>query len=239
MKKLIIITGASSGIGKATAIKLSQEGHPLLLLARRNELLEELNLPNTICRSVNVTDVSAMKAAITEAENSYGKADCLINNAGVMLLGDTSIQDIGEWGTMIDTNIKGMLTGIHIVLQDMIARNEGTIINISSIAGRKTFPSHSVYCGTKFAVHGISETIREEVAQHNVRVIVIAPGVVETNLLSHTTSDEIKDNYVDWKNSINGGLQPEEVANTIYFAYSQPQNICIREILLAPTKQQA
>ncbi|SHK23431.1 SDR family oxidoreductase [Tepidibacter formicigenes] len=237
MKKLVVITGASSGIGRATAIKLSSEGHPLLLLARRKEKLEELNLPNTICKSLDVTDIETFKVAVDEAEEKYGKVDCLVNNAGIMLLGEASNQDPNEWKKMLDVNVMGVLNGIHVVLDDMISRNEGTIINISSIAGRKTFPNHAAYCGTKFAVHAITENIREEVANHNVRIIVIAPGVVETNLLSHTTSDDIKDSYTDWKESIGGGLQAENIANVISFAYSQPQNVCIREIVIAKTRQ--
>lgn len=239
MKNLIVITGASSGIGRATAIKLSKEGHSLLLLARNKEKLMELNLPNTICASVDVTDVKLIQSAVTEAEEKYGKVDCLVNCAGIMLLGEAQNQNPEEWKRMLDVNVMGVLNGIHVVLDDMIKRNEGTIINISSIAGRKTFPNHSAYCGTKFAVHAITENIREEVANHNVRMITIAPGVVETNLLSHTTSDEIKDSYTDWKKTIGGGLQAEDIANTISFAYSQPQNICIREIVIATTKQEA
>ncbi|WFD09397.1 SDR family oxidoreductase [Tepidibacter hydrothermalis] len=239
MKKLIVITGASSGIGRSTAIKLSNEGHPLLLLARNKEKLMELNLPNTLCKSVDVTDVQSIKEAVVEAEEKYGKVDCLVNCAGIMLLGEAQNQDPEEWKRMLDVNVMGVLNGIHVVLDDMIKRNEGTIINISSIAGRKTFPNHSAYCGTKFAVHAITENIREEVANHNVRMITIAPGVVETNLLSHTTSDEIKDSYTDWKKTIGGGLQAEDIANTISFAYSQPQNICIREIVIATTRQEA
>lgn len=237
MKKLVVITGASSGIGKATAIKLSQQGHPLLLLARRKDRLDELDLPNTITKSVDVTDIEAIKSAVHEAEQEYGKVDCFINNAGVMLLGSADSQNTNEWQKMLDVNVMGVLNGVHIVLDDMIKRNEGTIINISSIAGRKTFPNHAVYCGTKFAVHAITENIREEVAKHNVRMIVIAPGVVETELLSHTTSDDIKNNYGEWKKTIGGGLQAEDIANAISFAYSQPQNVCIREIVIAKTNQ--
>ncbi len=237
MKKLVVITGASSGIGKATAIKLSNEGYPLLLLARRKDKLEELNLPNTICRSVDVTDLESFKSAVAEAEAKFGKVDCLVNNAGIMLLGEARSQDPKEWKKMLDVNVMGVLNGIHVVLDDMIKRNEGTIINTSSIAGRKTFPDHAAYCGTKFAVHAITENVREEVAKHNVRMVVIAPGVVETALLSHTTSDEIKDGYTDWKKEIGGGLQPEDIANAIHFAYSQPQNVCIREIVIAQTRQ--
>jgi NADP-dependent 3-hydroxy acid dehydrogenase YdfG len=239
MKKLVVITGASSGIGRATAIKLSNEGHPLLLLARRKERLEELNLPNTICKCVDVTDLDTFKSAVAEAEEKFGKVDCLINNAGVMLLGQAKSQNPEEWKQMLDVNVMGVLNGIHVVLDDMVKRNEGTVVNISSIAGRKTFPDHAAYCGTKFAVHAITENIREEVSSNNVRMIVIAPGVVETELLSHTTSDEIKEGYTDWKQTIGGGLQAEDIANSISFAYSQPQNICIREIVIATTKQQA
>ncbi|MCT4620297.1 MAG: SDR family oxidoreductase [Marinisporobacter sp.] len=239
MKKLIVITGASSGIGKATAIKLSKKGHPLLLLARNLEKLMELNLPNTICKSVDVTDIEAIQSAVNEAEERYGKVDCFINNAGIMLLGEAHHQNPEEWKKMLDVNVMGVLNGIHVVLDNMIKRNEGTIVNISSIAGRKTFPNHAAYCGTKFAVHAITENVREEVAKHNIRMITIAPGVVETNLLSHTTSDEIKGGYTDWKKTIGGGLQAEDIANAICFAYSQPQNVCIREIVIAQTKQDA
>lgn len=237
MKKLVVITGASSGIGKATAIKLSEEGHPLLLLARRKEKLEELNLPNTICRNVDVTDIESFRSAVKEAEEKFGKVDCLVNNAGIMLLGEAQKQDPKEWQRMLDVNVMGVLNGIHVVLDDMVRRNEGTIINTSSIAGRKTFPNHAAYCGTKFAVHAITENIREEVSQHNVRMVIIAPGVVETALLTHTTSDEIIDNYSDWKKAIGGGLRPEDIANAISYAYAQPQNVCIREIVIATTRQ--
>lgn len=237
MKKLAIITGASSGIGKATAIKLSNEGHPLLLLSRRKHLLEELNLPNTICKHVDVTNLESFKVAILEAEEKYGKTDLLINNAGIMLLGDVCTQDIAEWSDMIDTNVKGLLNGIHCVLNDMKTRQTGTIINISSIAGRKTFSNHSIYCATKYAVHAISESIREEVSDYNVRVSVIAPGIVETSLLKHTTDKAIKNDYIDMKKTMGGGIEAENIADTISFIYNQAQNICIREIVIAPTKQ--
>lgn len=236
-KKLVVITGASSGFGRETAIRLSKEGFPLLLLARRLEKLEELNLPNTMCRKVDVTDVNTFRSAIEEAEAQYGKVDCLVNNAGVMLLGEAATQDISEWDRMIDVNMKGVLNGISIVLEDMVARKGGTIINISSIAGRKTFPNHAVYCGTKFAVHAMTENIRQEVSAHNVRVIVIAPGACETELLGHTTSDAIKDWYGDWKDAMEGALEPGHVADAIIYAYKQPQHVCIREIVIAKTNQ--
>ncbi|CAI2341558.1 Whole genome shotgun sequence [Vibrio parahaemolyticus] len=238
MKKLVVITGASSGIGEAIARRFSEEGHPLLLVARRVERLEALNLPNTLCEKVDVTDQASLITAIEKAEAQFGPADVLVNNAGVMLLGQIDTQDAAEWKRMFDVNVLGLLNGMHSVLASMKARNSGTIINISSIAGKKTFPDHAAYCGTKFAVHAISENVREEVAASNVRVTTIAPGAVETELLSHTTSQDIKDGYDAWKMDMGGVLAADDVARAVMFAYQQPQNVCIREIALAPTKQQ-
>ncbi|EGQ8046968.1 SDR family oxidoreductase [Vibrio parahaemolyticus] len=238
MKKLVVITGASSGIGEAIARRFSEEGHPLLLVARRVERLEALNLPNTLCEKVDVTDQASLITAIEKAEAQFGPADVLVNNAGVMLLGQIDTQDAAEWKRMFDVNVLGLLNGMHSVLASMKARNSGTIINISSIAGKKTFPDHAAYCGTKFAVHAISENVREEVAASHVRVTTIAPGAVETELLSHTTSQDIKDGYDAWKVDMGGVLAADDVARAVMFAYQQPQNVCIREIALAPTKQQ-
>jgi len=225
-KELIIITGASSGIGKATALAFSKKNYPLLLLARRLENLENLNLPNCLSKKVDVTDPVSFQMAIKEAEEKFGPVNCLINNAGVMLLGKIAMQDPKEWKTMLDVNVMGLLNGIHLVLNKMIEKQNGTIINISSVAGRKTFPNHSAYCATKFAVHALSENLKEEVASENVRLITIAPGAVETELLSHTTSKNIKESYSDWKKDIGGALTPEDIANSILFAYEQPQNVC-------------
>ncbi|EGQ8038900.1 SDR family oxidoreductase [Vibrio alginolyticus] len=238
MKKLIVITGASSGIGEAIARHFSEQGHALLLLARRVERLEALNLPNTLCEKVDVTDKASFEAAIEKAEALYGPVDALVNNAGVMLLGQIDTQEASEWKRMFDVNVIGLLNGMQSVLAPMKARNSGTIINISSIAGKKTFPDHAAYCGTKFAVHAISENVREEVASSNVRVTTIAPGAVETELLSHTTSQDIKDGYDAWKVDMGGVLAADDIARAVLFAYQQPQSVCVREIALAPTKQQ-
>ncbi len=238
-KSLIVITGASSGIGEAIARRFSEAGHPLLLLARRLERLEALDLPKTLCIKTDVTDRTSFNKAITEAEKEYGPADCLINNAGVMLLGQIDTQDPKEWRRMYDVNVLALLNGMQTVLGPMKQRRQGTIINISSIAGRKTFPNHAAYCGTKFAVHAISENVREEVAGSDVRVITIGPGAVETELLSHTTSDKIKADYEAWKTSMGGVLKADDIARTVLFAYQQPQNVCIREILIAATGQPA
>ena len=239
-KPLIIITGASSGIGEAAARVFSAAGHPLLLLARRVERLEALELPATLSRRVDITDRVTLLAAVAEAEAQFGPADLLINNAGVMLLGEMTKQDPAQWDRMLDVNVKGLLNGVHAVVAGMVERKHGTIINISSVAGRKTFPNHVAYVGTKFAVHGLSENLREELSPHNVRVITIAPGAVETELLSHTTDDAIKTGYQAWKQDMGGTvLSAEDVAAAISYAYQQPQNVCIREIVLAATRQQA
>ncbi|AGL86383.1 oxidoreductase [Pseudomonas sp. Eqa60] len=239
-KPLVIITGASSGIGEATARLLSAAGHPLLLLARRVERLHALELPDSLSRAVDITDRAALLAAVEEAEARFGPADALINNAGVMLLGEISRQDPQQWERMLDVNVKGLLNGVHAVVSGMIERRQGTLINVSSVAGRKTFANHVAYVGTKFAVHGLSENLREELAPHNVRVITIAPGAVETELLSHTTDEAIKAGYQAWKQDMGGTvLSADDVAGAIAFAYQQPQQVCIREIVLAATRQQA
>ncbi|MBI3229826.1 MAG: SDR family oxidoreductase [Burkholderiales bacterium] len=237
-KSLVVITGASSGIGQATAQLFSSLGYPLLLLARRVERMEQLALPNTLCRAVDITQRDAVLAAVQEAQELFGPADLIVNNAGVMLLGSLATQAPSEWEAMLDVNVKGLLNGIHAVLDGMVARKHGTIINISSVAGRKTFPNHVAYCGTKFAVHAISENLREEVALSDVRVITIAPGAVETELLSHTTDDNIKAGYESWKEGMGGVIAASDIAEAIRFAYEQPQNLCIREIVLAATRQQ-
>lgn len=238
-KPLVIITGASAGIGAAIAKRFSEAGHPLLLIARRVEKIEALGLPHALCRKVDITDTGTLKAAIKEAETQYGPADCLINNAGVMLLGQIDTQSPSEWQRMFDLNVLALLNSIQAVLAGMKARNHGTIINISSIAGRKSFPNHAAYVGTKFAVSAMSENIREEVADTNVRLMSICPGAVETELLSHTTDETIINNYEAWKESMGGVLASDDVARAALFMYSQPQGVNIRELVIAATRQTA
>jgi len=238
-KPLIVVTGASSGIGRAVAQRFKERGHPLLLLARREKLLQQLQSDRVMCKKVDVTDLKTFKIAVEEAQQKFGKVGCLINNAGVMLLGLIQEQNPAEWKQMFDVNVMGVLHGMHIVLPGMIQRREGTIFNVSSIAGKTVFPNHAAYCGTKFAVHAITENVRQEVAQYNIRLVTIAPGVVETELLSHTTSSEIKSTYVEWKKQMGGqGLQAEDIANAIIYAYEQPSSVCLREIVVAPTGQE-
>lgn len=237
-KPLVVITGASSGIGAAIAQRFSEAGHPLLLVARRVENIEALGLPNTMCRKVDVTDATGFRAAIKDAEAEYGPVDCLVNNAGIMLLGQIDTQDPGEWQKMFDVNVMALLNGMQAVLGEMKARNHGTIINISSIAGKKSFPNHAAYVGTKFAVSAISENVREEVADTGVRVMAICPGAVETELLGHTTSQDIIDGYQDWKEAMGGALVADDIARTAAFMYAQPQGVNIRDVIITATRQQ-
>ena len=235
---LVVITGASSGIGEAMARKFSDAGHALLLLARRLERLKALSLPNAICVKCDITDRQTLAAAIGDAEKKYGPVSCLVNNAGVMLLGQIDTQSPAEWQAMYSVNVMALLSGMQVVLGSMKKRNSGTIINISSVAGRKTVRHHAAYCGTKFAVSAMSENVREEVAEHNVRVITICPGAVETELLSHTTSDDIKKEYASWKKAMGGALKSDDVARAALYAYQQPQEVCVREIVITATGQQ-
>ncbi len=239
-KKLVVITGASSGFGKALALEFNKAGYPLLLLARRIELLNELKLENTLCEAVDVTDRDAFEKAVRKAEAQFGKTDLMINNAGVMLLGDLATQDVKEWKNMLDVNLMGVMHGMQIVMEDMKQSQCGTIINLASIAGVKAFPNHGAYCATKYGVVGISEVARGELAPYNVRVMRICPGAVNTELLSHTTSQAIKDGYGQWASSLGiGSITAEDVAKTIKFAYELPQGVNLREIQMADTKQDA
>ena len=237
-KPLVVITGASSGIGAATAQAFAADGYPLLLLARRLDRMEELDLPNTICRAVDVRDRVTIADAIKEAEAKYGPTDCLFNNAGIARLGDIKRQDPTEWDEMIDINVNGVMNAVHAVMDGMVARRHGTIVQMSSIAGRKVYPDHTVYCGTKYFVHGMSESLRQHLAPHDVRVIVISPGVIETEVLDHVTDQTTLANYRANKVRIGGGISADHVAQSILFAYRMPQNVLIQEICITPTRQE-
>ncbi len=238
MKPLVSITGASSGIGEAIARRFASAGHPLLLLARRVKRLEALGLAEALCEEVDVTVTGAVRAAIVRAEERYGPVDCLVNNAGTMMLGPIDTQDPAEWRRMYDVNVLALLAGMQAVLGPMRQRGFGTIINVGSTSGHRSFPDHAAYTGTKFAVAGITENVREDVAQDGVRVVTISPGATHTEIMSHTTSATIRSDYEDWKAEIGGVLDPDDVARAVLFAYEQPPSVCVREIIIAPTRQE-
>lgn len=241
-KSLVVITGASSGFGAEIAKLFNQAGFPLLLLGRRVEKIQALplNFDNVMVEAVDVTDYQAFEASIKKAEAVYGPVDLLVNNAGVMLLGNVLNQDPKEWQTMMNTNVMGVLNGMQIVLPSMKDRKHGTVINMSSLAGKKTFTNHAAYVASKFGVHGLSETIREEVSKDNVRISLVAPGAAETELLTHVTDQGALTDYEAWKQSMGGiTLNPVHVAETVKFIYDMPQEVNIREIDIAATAQDA
>ncbi len=236
-KPLIAITGASSGIGEAAARAFSAAGHPLLLIARRLDRLRSLGLPNAVLRQADVRDRAALADAVTDAEEEHGPVDMMFANAGIARLGDIGRQPPEEWDEMIDINTKGVMNSVHAVLSGMIARRHGTLVMMSSIAGRKVYPDHTVYCGTKYFVHAVSESLREYLAPHDVRVIVLSPGIIETEVLDHVKDENTLAAYKANKAAIGGGISADIVAGLVLNAYQLPQLAVVQEICITPTRQ--
>lgn len=236
-KPLIAITGASSGIGEATARAFSAAGHPVLLMARRLDRLQALGLPNAVLRQVDVRDRAALAAAVADAESQFGPVDMMFANAGIARLGDIAKQPPEEWDEMIDINTKGVMNSVHAVMNGMIARRHGTLMMMSSIAGRKVYPDHTVYCGTKYFVHAVSESFREYLAPHDVRVIVLSPGIIDTEVLDGVRDETTLANYKANKEAIGGGISADIVAELILNAYNLPQRAIVQEIVITPTRQ--
>lgn len=236
-KPLVAITGASSGIGAATAQAFSAAGHPVLMMARRLDRMEALDLPNAMARQVDVRDRAAIAAAVAEGEAEYGPVDMMFANAGIARLANIGRQDPAEWDEMIDVNTKGLMNTVHAVMDGMKERRHGTLVMMSSIAGRKVYPDHTVYCGTKFFVHAVSESIREHLSTFDVRVLVVSPGVIETEVLSAVTDAETLADYKANKVKMGGGIGADIVAGLVLNAYQLPQNALVQEICLTPTRQ--
>jgi len=236
-KPLVAITGASSGIGAATARAFSAAGHPVLMMARRLERMEAMALPRSLCRRVDVVARAKINAALAEAEAHYGPCDMMFANAGIARLARIDHQPPEEWDEMIDINTKGVLNTVKAVMHGMMARKRGTLVIMSSIAGRKIYPDHTVYCGTKFFVHAISESLRAHLAPHNVRVLVLSPGVIETEILSGVRDAQTLADYQANKAKMGGGIHADIVAELVLNAYRLPQNALVQEICLTPTRQ--
>ncbi|MFO1137629.1 MAG: SDR family oxidoreductase [Paracoccus sp. (in: a-proteobacteria)] len=236
-KPLIAITGASSGIGEATARAFSAAGHPLLLMARRLDRLEALGLPDAVLAKVDVRDREAIARAVAEAEAKFGPVDMMFANAGIARLGDIATQPPEDWDEMIDINTKGVMNSVHAVMAGMIERKHGTLVMMSSIAGRKVYPDHTVYCGTKFFVHAVSESLREYLAPHDVRVIVLSPGIIDTEVLGGVRDPQTLAAYKANKEAIGGGIGADIVAGLILDAYQLPQRAIVQEIVITPTRQ--
>lgn len=236
-KPLVAITGASSGLGEAAARAFSNAGHPVLLMARRLDRMMQLGLPNAICKQVDVRNRDEIRAAVEAAEREFGPADMMFANAGVARLADIGAQNPEEWDEMIDINTKGVMNSVHAVMSGMMARRHGTLFMMSSIAGRKVYPDHTVYCGTKFFVHAVSESLREYLSSYDVRVVVLSPGIIETEVLDHVTDPNTLAAYKANKAAIEGGIGPEHVADLMLHVYNMPQRALVQEICITPTRQ--
>lgn len=239
--KVVVITGASSGLGEATARLLASEGAKVVLGARRKERLDALVADiqssggEAIALATDVTNRANVKQLIDTAVQHFGKIDVLLNNAGLMPLAPFERLLPDEWDETIDVNIKGVLNGIAAALPYMQAQKSGHIINVSSVYGHIVAQGAGVYCATKWAVRAISEGLRQEVKPYNLRTTVISPGAVNTELLNRISQKDIQETV---KQVVSGfGLPPESFARMVAFAISQPEEVDVSEILFRPTAQ--
>ena len=234
--KVVAITGASSGIGEATAKLLAARGAQVLIGARRGDLLEKLAGEITAAggavrqRVVDVTDASDVEDFIGYAEVEFGRVDVIVNNAGLMPLSRLDAGKIDEWDRMIDVNIRGVLHGIRAGLPIMKRQGSGQFVNISSIGGHQVYPTAAVYCATKFAVVAISEGLRQE--HDDIRVTVISPGATRSELASTITDPGAQAAMAEFRQI---AIEPEAIARAIAFSIEQPGDVDVSEIIVRPT----
>jgi NADP-dependent 3-hydroxy acid dehydrogenase YdfG len=232
--KRIILTGGSSGIGKATAALLLREGHMVCSLSRSGSghLSEGTSGENAMALACDVRDYNQVRNCCSEITERWGGADILINNAGVGYFDTIANGKIDEWHNMFNTNVQGLLNCIHVFLPELV-KNSGQIINIGSVASHQVFPNSGIYCATKHAVWAISEAIRLELPD-KVRITTISPGSVNTPFISSTSNEEMLRQYRDY---FAAGLSPDVVATQILHAINTPQNAVITEIIVRPNRQ--
>ncbi|WP_203295757.1 SDR family oxidoreductase [Luteirhabdus pelagi] len=241
-EKVVIITGASSGLGETTARHISDLGAKVVLAARRSDRIEKLAKEindkggNAIFVPTDVTKEDQVKKLINDTIDEFGQIDVLLNNAGLMQQSPLESQKTDEWDNMIDVNVKGVLYGIAAVLPQMKKQKSGHIINVSSVAGHKVTPSGSVYCATKHAVRVISEGLRQEVTPYNLRTTIISPGAVDTELPEHITHEESAEGMKQYYKE--HAISPDSFARAVAYAISQPNDVDINEILFRPTSQE-
>lgn len=242
MKKIALITGATSGIGKATAIKTAEAGFDIIVTGRRQERLAELTKElrdkgaDVLSLCFDVRQITEVEAAINSLCGKWKEISILVNNAG-LAVGTSPLQEgiLDDWERMIDTNIKGLLYITRTVAPLMIARNTGHIVNIASIAGKEVYPGGNVYCATKHAVDALSKAMRTDMLRHNIKVTNIAPGMVETefSLVRYKGDAEAAANVYK-------GITPlsnDDIAETILFAITRPPHVCLNDIVIMPTAQ--
>jgi NADP-dependent 3-hydroxy acid dehydrogenase YdfG len=242
--KTAIVTGASSGIGEATAIELAEQGVKVALVARRKDRLDKLS--ETISKKggealvlvADVTDKKVCKDVVDKVLKEWGQIDILVNNAGVMLLGPTADAPIEEWEQMINLNILGLLYMTYAALPSMRTNKSGHLVNISSVAGRTATAGSAVYNATKWSVNAFTEALRQELVgeKSNIRTTIIEPGAVETELASHNRPEVQATLQQRWK-GMNKKLESEDIAAGILYAVSQPEHVNVNEILIRPIEQ--
>lgn len=241
--KVAIVTGASSGIGEATALALADAGATVAIAARRSDRLEALAKRildqggQVLSITADVSDEAQVKAMVQKTHAEYGRVDILVNNAGVMLLGMIDGANTEDWRRMININVLGLMYATHAVLPIMKAQGEGHIVNISSVAGRVANAGSGVYNATKWAVGAFSESLRKEVYQNNIRVTIIEPGLVATELPQHITDSDAKERAQQFYGSVKN-LESEDIAAAIAYAVTQPPHVNVNEILIRPTEQE-
>lgn len=238
--KVIVITGASSGLGEATARRLARNGAKLVLGARREDRLKELvsaieaDGGTAIYRVTDVTDRAQVEALANAARDTYGRIDVLLNNAGLMPLSPLDQLKVDEWEQMVDVNIKGVLYGIAAVLPIMREQKTGHVINLSSVAGHVVFPAAAVYCATKYAVKALSEGLRME-SNGEIRSTNISPGAVATELTSKISDPETAEGVNELYAS---AIDADAIARAVTFAIEQPGDVDVNELIIRPTQQE-
>lgn len=237
--KVVVITGASSGLGEAAARVLAKHGAKLVLGARRIDRLKalanELGLGDKAAVETDVAEYDQVKRLVDHAVTTHGRVDVVLNNAGLMPLSPLERLKIEDWDAMIDVNIKGVLYGIAAALPHMKAQKSGHIINVSSVAGHRVRPTSTVYSATKTAVRVISEGLRQEVKPYNIRTTIISPGAVASELLESITEKDIAQGLTGIRDM---AIPATAFADMVVFAISQPENVDVNEILFRPTVQE-
>lgn len=240
--KVVVITGASSGLGEASAKLLSREGASVVLGARREDRIRSLADELTgsggkaLAVTTDVTHRDQVKGLVAAAVNAYGRIDVMINNAGLMPQSPIERLKIDEWDRMIDVNIKGVLYGIAAALPYMKQQKAGHIINVSSVAGHKVGPGFAVYAATKHAVRALSEGLRQEVKPYNIRTTVISPGAVATELPDSVSDPDAAERLRKFYAEM--AIPADSFARAVAFAISQPEDVDVNEILFRPTRQE-
>ena len=242
--KVVVITGASSGIGAATAKLLAAKGAKVVLGARREDRLAALAQAigdNTRYHVTDVTDRQSVHDLIQLAVSEFGRVDVLYNNAGTMPQGNLSDREYDKWQLMLDVNVMGVLNGIGEVLPVMQAQHDGQIISTDSVAGHVVYPASAVYNGTKYAVRAIMEGLRQEEKGHGIRSTIVSPGAVRTELVKTIGNAAIEAGISQLMNSEEASglaLDPEDIANAVLFAIDQPKHVAISEVLVRPAEQE-